>query len=315
MAQGRFVNKSIAEDDRLGKLSAMAEFVFLKTIPHLDRDGMITGKPGLLYSKTHPLREELFGQTQTFIDEWVAVGLVIPFNTPEGPALFFPGFAKNNKLPHYDREQPSRFPPPPGWARGETGLYPAHRQPPIKTPRKPKGSAPEVLDEVQELVLDEVLDEVQELVHDEVDEVMDEVPVLGAEVEVEVRDQDQQKKKGESNSDGAEAPAPPLPSSDSKDHPAIKAYHELHKRYPNRAQMALVIEHDPEIGAWGRAIRAWALAGHNPTNFQGMLDWALEPGRIAAASRGGGYTAARAPKTGYGAYNHLLDELPGEAAP
>ncbi len=196
MANGRFVNVSIAEDDRLGKLSPMAELVYLKTIPHLDRDGMITGKPGLLYSKTHPLREELFGQTQAFIDEWVAIGLVIPFSSSEGPVLFFPGFAKNNKLPHYEREKPSRFPPPPGFARGELGLYPAHKSPPVKTPRKPKGnveSPDSILDEVQELVQDEVqdgiLDEVRELLQDTVpnlvDEVRELVPILAAQLEVE----------------------------------------------------------------------------------------------------------------------------------
>jgi hypothetical protein len=171
---------------------------------------MITGKPGLLFSKTHPLREELFGQTQTFIDEWIAVGLVIPFNSSEGQVLFFPGFAKNNKLPHYERERPSRFPPPPGYARGELGLYPAHKQPPAKTPKKPKWepaalsedsqSAPEYIVGTPyfglDKEMDEVMDEVQELLQDKVmdgiqDEVQESVPFLGAEeqTEVEVKSQ------------------------------------------------------------------------------------------------------------------------------
>ena len=89
MASGRFLSISIAEDDRLSRLSITAEYVYLKTIPHLDRDGMISGKPGLLYSKVCPLREELFGATASLIDEWVHVGLVVRFESTEGPFLFF----------------------------------------------------------------------------------------------------------------------------------------------------------------------------------------------------------------------------------
>src|SRR5688500_5767964 len=122
MASGRFLSVSIAEDDRLGRLSITAELIYLKTIPHLDRDGMISGRPGLLYSKVCPLREELFGETAALIDEWVNVGLVIRFECNEGSVLFFPGFSKNNNLPHYHRERPSRFPVPPGYERTPKGL-------------------------------------------------------------------------------------------------------------------------------------------------------------------------------------------------
>lgn len=156
MASGRFLSVSIAEDDRLSRLSIEAEYVYLKTIPHLDRDGMISGKPGLLYSKVCPLREELFGKTASLVDEWVQVGLVIRFETTEGPVLYFRGFAKNNRLPHYDRERPSRYPPPPGYVRTEKGLK---RQ-------------------------------LQELVQDEVQEL---VPILGTEEQEEDKDQDQGK--------------------------------------------------------------------------------------------------------------------------
>src|SRR5678815_1749341 len=107
MAHGRFISTTIAEDERLAKLSATAELIYLKTIPHLDRDGMITGKPGLLWAKVCPLREELFEDTRAIIEEWVALDLAIHFITDLGPVLFFPGFAKNNKLPHYERESPS----------------------------------------------------------------------------------------------------------------------------------------------------------------------------------------------------------------
>jgi hypothetical protein len=244
MASGRFVNTSIADDDRLARISVMAEYVFLKTIPHLDRDGMITGKPGLLFSRTHPTRDDLYGQTQTFIDEWVAVGLVIPFNTPEGPALFFPGFAKNNRLPHYDRERPSRFPPPPGFARDGTDgpLYPAHRKPPSQTPKKPKQvKAPPSEDSQREpefivgnppfgslqacpvgnkhdKELDEVMDEVMELLQDEVqDEIHDLVDEVHPKEQEQVKDQEKEEEGGESG-----CAAPPLPDDDAIDESTLK---------------------------------------------------------------------------------------------
>jgi hypothetical protein len=122
MASGRFLSTTIAEDDRLARLSIAAELLYLKTIPHLDRDGMISGRAGFLWGKVCPLREELIGEMQSAINEWVRVGLVVRTITEAGPVLFFPGFLKNNHLPHYSRERPSRFGPPPGYVRAKRGL-------------------------------------------------------------------------------------------------------------------------------------------------------------------------------------------------
>lgn len=165
MASGRFLSTSIAEDDRLSKLSLMAEFIYLKTIPHLDRDGMISGKPGLLYSRVCPTREEMFGNLLTLIDEWVKIGLAVRFDSPEGPVLFFPGFLKNNNLPHYDRERASKFPPPPGYYRAESGIYPVGVEPPEKRSKSRTISDTEppindgaIQDEVQDSLQDEVQD-------------------------------------------------------------------------------------------------------------------------------------------------------------
>lgn len=166
MASGRFLSISISEDGKLSKLSVTAEYVYLKTIPHLDRDGLITGKPGLIYSRVCPTREELFGELQTIIEEWVQVGLVIRYMTDEGPALFFRGFSKNNNLPHYERERPSRFPAPPGYYRGEDGLYPLGTEPPAKKPKKPKPDPlPPTNGTGQVRIQDELLDSVQDELH------------------------------------------------------------------------------------------------------------------------------------------------------
>lgn len=190
MAYGRFISVSVAEDDRLNSLSMVAELIYLKTIPHLDRDGMISGKPGLLYSKVCPLREELFGQTQHIIDEWTEIGLVIRFMSDAGPVLFFPGFAKNNKLQHYERERPSRFPCPPGYMRGKKGLLPEGT---IEIDPDPENTP---VDPSTNSHLDTVQDQVQESVQDEV---MELVPFFGTE------DQDQ-------DQDQEQPPPPPTPS-------------------------------------------------------------------------------------------------------
>lgn len=157
MASGRFLSVSVAEDDRLNNLSMVAELIYLKTVPHLDRDGMITGKPRLLHSKVCPLREELYNKMQKAIDEWVIAGLVIRMETSEGPVLFFPGFLKNNKLAHYDRERPSRFQPPPGYYRTDDGLLPEGIEPPKKKAKIPPPSN-ENPSKVQESIQDKVQD-------------------------------------------------------------------------------------------------------------------------------------------------------------
>jgi hypothetical protein len=178
MARGRFLSTSVAEDDRLSRLSLTAELLYLKTIPHLDRDGMISGRAGYLWGRVCPLREELMLEMQGAINEWVTVGLVVRLDTDIGPVLFFPGFLKNNNLLHYDRESPSRFPVPPGYERTEMGLIPEGAEQKKKPTRKPKmeqvppnsnGNYPLVNDVVNELVIDfaskgevEVKDQVKE---------------------------------------------------------------------------------------------------------------------------------------------------------
>jgi len=108
----------------------------------------------------------------------------------------------------------------------------------------------------------------------------------------------------ESNNNAADAARPPSVSL--KDHPAIKAFHELHNRYPSKPQMAAIIENDPPLEDWRRAIQAWALAGHNPTNVQGMIDWALDLSRFENGGRPASKVEQR--KTGY-------SDFIGEAPP
>lgn len=66
----------------------------------------------------------------------------------------------------------------------------------------------------------------------------------------------------------------------SKNHTLIVAFHDLHGRFPTSAQMKIIIERNPPVANWVRAIRAWAAAGHKPTNVAGMLDWAFDLSKI-----------------------------------
>jgi hypothetical protein len=135
MARGRFISESVAKDVRLNSLSVEAELVYLMTIPHLDRDGLIEGDPDVLWGTVCPKRRQFIDRVASFIQEWATAGLITMYDTDEGPVLWFTGFTKNQVGLRYDRETPSTFPPPPGHERSTDGI--------IVTPPSPKTPEPE----------------------------------------------------------------------------------------------------------------------------------------------------------------------------
>jgi len=122
MARGRMINTTIATDKRLADLPLEAELFFLKTIPHLDRDGLILGDASLLWARVCPRRPELLNQVADYVELWIASGLVQAYDTPDGIALFFLKFTKNQAGLRYDREPASTIQCPPGYTRTITGL-------------------------------------------------------------------------------------------------------------------------------------------------------------------------------------------------
>lgn len=62
-----------------------------------------------------------------------------------------------------------------------------------------------------------------------------------------------------------------------KDNACVKAYREFVGRYPNKAQMKLITEKNPDLENWDRAMRAWIGRGYNPGNVATMLEWSLDP--------------------------------------
>lgn len=70
----------------------------------------------------------------------------------------------------------------------------------------------------------------------------------------------------------AETKPPPL-----KDHPLIVAYRSLYARNPDVATMQFIINANPPLDNWEKAIKKWKFKGYNRMNFDGMVQWALNP--------------------------------------
>ena len=121
MAKGRMVSVKAGQDPDLNSMSVEAELVFLLTVPHLDRDGLIMGDPIPLWACVAPRRVELMDKMPRIIGEWIERGLVIRYEWKDGAILFFPGFRKHNQNLPYEREPVSDFPPPPGYTRDAKG--------------------------------------------------------------------------------------------------------------------------------------------------------------------------------------------------
>ena len=122
MARGRMIVTAVAIDRRLNALSLESQLLFLMTIPHLDRDGLIAGDAELLAGKVIPRRQELHAKVPELVQEWLDAGLTIAYAGSDTLILFFPGFRKSQLKMQYDREGISEFPPPPGYIRIATGL-------------------------------------------------------------------------------------------------------------------------------------------------------------------------------------------------
>lgn len=121
MARGRMLNQSIAEDVEFNEMSIEAQLMFLRTVPFLDRDGLINGNASVLRGKVAPLLD-LPKSMASIVDEWLNAELVIRYTVGKQIILFFPGFAKNQIGMRYERETASTYPPPPGYTRTSKGL-------------------------------------------------------------------------------------------------------------------------------------------------------------------------------------------------
>lgn len=125
MARGRMLSTDVSVDPETQSLSLASYALYLSTIPHLDRDGLIDAHPLRLVAMAAPLRYEFRDNAAALINEWVEAGLVIRYQVSSRQSvLFFKGFRRHQQGMEYTREPVSRFPPPPGWTRTKEGLVP-----------------------------------------------------------------------------------------------------------------------------------------------------------------------------------------------
>ena len=124
MARGRLLTIELLNDDRLNQMSEKAQRLFLRAWPHLDRDGRITGNARRLWAQIDVDQFENMDRIAACIDEWIASGLVMRYESGKGPVLFFVEFRLHNLKLTYTEEAASVWPPPPGWHNSRQGPIP-----------------------------------------------------------------------------------------------------------------------------------------------------------------------------------------------
>lgn len=125
MARGRMLSTDVSVDPEAQSLSIASYALYLSTIPHLDRDGLIDAHPLRLVALAAPMRYEFRDSAAALINEWVEAGLVVRYAVSSRQSvLFFKGFRRHQQGMEYGRESDSRFPPPPGWVRTKEGMVP-----------------------------------------------------------------------------------------------------------------------------------------------------------------------------------------------
>lgn len=126
MARGRMINTTIAEDEKFNAMSVDAQFIFMRTLPHLDRDGLIAGNTSLLWARVAPLLVDYAVRMESIVYEWEDNGFAIRYNDGKRDVIFFPSFRKNQFGMRYEKEAPSQFACPPGYVRTSDGLVEKH---------------------------------------------------------------------------------------------------------------------------------------------------------------------------------------------
>lgn len=124
MARGRIITKEASVDPELNSISIEAMLLYVLTLPHLDRDGLIDGTPMRLAAVAAPLQAILRDRAGAYINEWIEVGLVIPYRSGKHQILFFKGFRKHQIKMEYSKDTPSIYPAPPNWHRTPEGIIP-----------------------------------------------------------------------------------------------------------------------------------------------------------------------------------------------
>lgn len=139
MARGRFISKEISIDKKVNSLSSpwsMLAFTWLLT--HADREGRTYGDPIIVRSVVFPRQESISLQDiESYIKEWVEVGLVNWYEVDGEMYIEFPNFDKHQVGLRKDKEPLSTIPQNP--LRNNDGKVPEDfRQPSANLPSEEK---------------------------------------------------------------------------------------------------------------------------------------------------------------------------------
>jgi hypothetical protein len=120
MANGRFLTRTIGQNEQLASVSLQADFLFSRMVPCLDVEGRMSGNPQLIKSECVPLRPEIpLEQISQLLDELANArdhsgrAVIVRYEIGGRHFLWFPGFEAAQRGLRKKREAPSRLPPPP----------------------------------------------------------------------------------------------------------------------------------------------------------------------------------------------------------
>lgn len=247
MARGRMINTTVALDPEFNAMSLEAQLLFLRAIPHLDRDGLLVGIPAVLWATIAPLMPDLLPLMDGIVEEWKQAGLITVFETKIGPVFYFDSFHRNQVGLRYDREPESRIPLPDGFERTADGIRQAANSTP-EAVRQSSGNVP-----AQE-------------------------KGKGSRKGKEVEGNGKTRVRAHEPTQ----PNPPAPSPT----PALQIFQEFHTRdSPSSAQATAIVQTVSDLDRWRAVLTEWSLRGFNTGNVRGLLDWYREG--IPPASKNG----------------------------
>jgi len=116
MARGRMLNRSLAHSVQFSNLqNDTHRLLFVMAIPHLDRDGRMTGNPRAFRATACPMLDHVTDETvRAAFSDFESVRLVQFYTDDEGQEVYSsPGFERQQQGMRYGREGPSRFGPDP----------------------------------------------------------------------------------------------------------------------------------------------------------------------------------------------------------
>src|SRR3990172_9497275 len=98
VADGRFLSRSVGQNEQLAQVSLEAALLFTWCLPHLDVEGRMTGNPQLVRAKVCPLRPEVtITRIPGLLRELVRHELIVWYEVQGRHYLAFPGFARQQR--------------------------------------------------------------------------------------------------------------------------------------------------------------------------------------------------------------------------